>query len=522
MHNFSSRWTRRAVLGHVGATLTLSTLPARLLRAEEEPHFRSDPFSLGVASGYPGADTVVLWTRLAPSPLEPGGGMPADTVVPVTWRIARDEHMRAVVQQGICYATPEWAHSVHVEPTGLEPARDYWYQFNVGSYPSTIGRTRTAPRPGMAMTKLRMAVASCQQYEHGYFVAYRHMLADDLDLVVHVGDYIYENTWGSTPLRSHGAPEAFTLDDYRARYALYRGEKELQDAHARYPWLVTWDDHEVDNDYAGDTSEDDDPRDWFLARRAAAYRAYYEHMPLPRRAVPFGAQMRLHTRRTFGNLLNLYMLDTRQYRSPLACTRPAFRNSNVVNCPELRDTARTKLGNVQESWLAGRLASSGARWNMFAQGTLMAAVDHQAGPAESFSNDSWNGYPAARARFLDVLYESKASNPVILSGDIHAFAVARQHRYAQSMESPLIASEFVTTSITSQGTSQPEWDALRRENVNLMLANTLKRGYLLLDVQQQRLRTQLIAMDSVTERDAGRSVLATYIVENGNPAPIAI
>jgi alkaline phosphatase D len=520
MHKFkNSRWSRRALIGHLGAGLVATALPARLLRAADSPRFKKDPFALGVASGYPGPDTVVLWTRIAPFPLEPGGGVAADAVIPVTWELATDERMRKVVQQGVYYATAEWAHSVHAEPTGLEAGRDYWYRFKAGSSHSPIGRTRTAPKADAANAKLRVAVASCQQYEHGYYVAYRHMVDDNLDLVVHVGDYIYEMTWGQQRIRSHNAPEIFTLEDYRARYALYRSEKELQAAHAACPWLVTWDDHEVENDYAGNTSEEGDPPGWFEARRAAAYHAYYEHMPLPRRAVPFGAEMRLFTQRSFGQLANIVMLDSRQYRSPLACASPVRRGSGAVNCPELFDIKRSKLGELQENWLAAQMLASRARWNLFPQGTVMAYMDGQPGPGELFSNDSWNGYPAARARFMDMLVQSRVANPVILSGDIHAFVVANQHHIPHDRESAVVASEFVTTSITSQASSQRGLDSLRPENPNLLFANSEQRGYLLLDIQPERLQVDLVAMQSVTDRDAGRFVQASFVVENGKAGP---
>lgn len=511
----NNRWSRRAAIGHLGATLAATALPARLLHAADKPRFKKDPFALGVASGYPGPDTVVLWTRIAPFPLEPGGGVAADAVIPVTWELATDERMRKVVHQGVYYATAEWAHSVHAEPTGLEAGRDYWYRFTAGSSRSPIGRTRTAPKADAANAKLRVAVASCQQYEHGYFVAYRHMADDNPDLIVHVGDYIYEMSWGQQPIRSHAAPEIFTLEDYRARYALYRSEKELQDAHAACPWLVTWDDHEVENDHAGNTSEEDDPAEWFQSRRAAAYRAYYEHMPLPRRAVPFGAEMRLFTQRSFGQLANIVMLDSRQHRSPLACTSRSRRSTGAVNCPELYDIKRSKLGELQENWLAAQMLASRARWNLFPQGTMMAYLDGQPGPGELFSNDSWNGYPAARARFMEMLVHSRIANPVILSGDIHAFLVANHHQVPHQRDSAVVASEFVTTSITSQGGSQQRLDGLRAENPSIQFANTERRGYLLLDIQAERLQASLVAMDSVTNRDSGRSVQASFVVENG-------
>lgn len=512
--------SRRAALGYFGATLAASTLPARLLHAADKPRFKQDPFALGIASGYPGPGTVVLWTRIAPFPMEPGGGVASDAVIPVTWEVATDERMRNVVQSGVDYATAEWAHSVHAEPTGLEAGRDYWYRFKAGSHASPIGRTRTAPKADAANARLRVAVASCQQYEHGYYVPYRHMLDDELDLIVHVGDYIYEANWGTQRIRHHTVPEIVTLDDYRIRYALYKGEKELQDAHAACPWMVTWDDHEVENDYAGGMSEEDDPPEWFAARRAAAYRAYYEHMPLPRRAVPFGDRMRLFMQRGFGQLANIAMLDSRQYRSPLACTARARRGSRSVSCPELNDTARSKLGELQENWLAAQMLASRARWNLFPQGTIMAYVDEQPGPGEVFWNDSWNGYPAARLRFMEMLVQSRVANPVVLSGDIHAFLVSNLHHAPQDPGSTPVATEFVTTSISSQGIGQRGLDAMRANNPAVLFGNSERRGYVLLDIQPDRLQANLVAMNSVTDRAAGRFVQASFVVENGKAGAV--
>ncbi len=521
MSRKNPQWNRRQLLRQLSATVALGAIPARLLYAAEGLRFRDDPFTLGVASGYPTPQSVVLWTRLALRPQQPGGGLPADAVVPVKWEIATDDRMKNIVREGVDYATAEWAHSIHAEPGGLEPGRDYWYRFTAGGQRSPIGRTRTAPRADADNARMRIAVASCQQYEHGYYVAYRHMLDDDLDLVVHVGDYIYEGSWGENRIRDHESPEAITLSDYRIRHALYRGEKELQDAHAAYPWLVTWDDHEVENDYAGVVSEEDDTTVWFLARRAAAYRAYYEHMPLPRRAAPYGADMRLFARRSFGQLANVMLLDSRQYRSPLACTSPSRRNSRAVNCSEIHEKSRTKLGQVQEYWARDQMAASGARWNIFAQGTVMAYIDGQPGPGEMFGNDGWNGYQAARERFMESIEQTQVTNPIVLGGDVHSFIAANHHRAPADLTSPVIASELVTSSVTSQAVPQTLLDARRATNPNLVFANSEHRGYLRLDLSRERLQAECVAMESVSDRAAGRFVKQTFFVENGRPGIVA-
>jgi alkaline phosphatase D len=493
----------------------------RSLRASDL-RFKANPFSLGVASGYPTPTSVVLWTRIAPSPLEPGGGV-APGVVPVTWELATDEKMSKVVRSGREYATPDWAHSIHAEPDGLEPGRDYWYRFTVGDAHSTVGRTRTAPALGAATSRLRMGVASCQHYEHGYFTAYRHMLKDELDLIVHVGDYIYEVSYGEGAVRSHGAPEPYTLDDYRIRYSLYKSDPDLAAAHAACPWLVTWDDHEVDNDYAGAVSEENDDPELFIARRTAAYRAYYEHMPLPRRAVPLGTSMRLYAPRAFGDLASIHMLDQRQYRSPEACPNPGRRGANrVTNCAELGDPSRTMLGERLEEWLYTSLRQNRARWNLIGQGTLMAYLDENPGPEQTYWTDAWNGYPAARARLYKALVERRIPNPVVLSGDIHSFVVSRLNREPENLQSPVIASELVTTSITSQGIPAKTVDAWVSNNPDILLMNSEVRGYLRLDLTRERLQADLVALDSEKNPRSTTRVLRSFVIEDGRPGPVPL
>jgi alkaline phosphatase D len=508
--------SRRSFLTGSIALASSSLLPRGRVLAASRIRFSADPFSLGVASGYPTAESVVLWTRLAPAPLEPGGGIPPDAIVPVDWELATDDRMRNVVQKGTDYATAEWAHSVHVEPTGLEPAREYWYRFTSGRARSPIGRLRTAPRSGNPLASMRIAVASCQQYEQGYYNAYRHMVADSPDLVVHVGDYIYELTWGDQLVRSHNSPECYTLNDYRARYALYKGDPALVAAHAACPWLVTWDDHEVDNNYGGDYTEENDSAELAFGRRAAAYQAFYEHMPLPRRGVPYGAFMRLHARRAFGDLVSIFMLDQRQYRSRPEC----FTTSKLPECPELMSEERTMLGGRQEGWLYGGLGGSRAHWNLMAQGTVMSFGEEQTREGRLLQSDGWNGYPAARSRLLKFIDSAKVRNPVVLSGDIHAFLVGSLSPDDANPAVQPVASELVTTSITSQGASQEYFDARRAANPRTLVAIGGQRGYLRLDVTPQRLTADLIAMDTVKAPDSGRSTAGSYVIETGRPAPV--
>ncbi|HYR37123.1 MAG TPA: alkaline phosphatase D family protein, partial [Burkholderiales bacterium] len=447
-----------------------------------KPRFGSPPFTLGVASGYPQPTGCVLWTRLAPVPFAPNGGMPAE-VVPVGWEVARDEAMKNIVAHGTAYATPEWAHSVHVEVNGLQSSRPHWYRFTAGDAVSPIGRTHTAPGAQARPTRMRFAFVSCQHYEQGYFNAYRHVVADEPELVLHLGDYIYEASWGRDLVRSHGAGEAVTLGDYRRRYALYKTDPDLQSAHAACPWLVTWDDHEVENDYADDRSEQLDTPEWFLARRAAAYKAWYEHMPVPRSMLPYGPHARIYTRSGFGSLVNFLVLDDRQFRSYHACPRPGRGGSNSVDptqCAELGDPKRTMLGARQEQWLDAALGASRARWNVIAQQTRMAQMDEKPGPGRSAWTDSWDGYPAARKKLLESL--AKTANPVVIGGDIHAFNVSQLKLDFDDPASPVVAAEFVGTSVTSQAWAQERLDALRPDNPHVLLADSRYRGYVRVDV----------------------------------------
>jgi len=490
---------------------------APLARLLAQPRFEKYPFPLGVASGYPTSQGVVLWTRLAPDPLA-GGGMPR-AGVEVAWEVATDEAFANIVRRGTELASPEWAHSVHAEAAGLEPARPYFYRFHAGGTVSPTGRTRTAPPPGPS-ERMRFALASCQQYEQGYFVAYRRMAQENLDLVVHVGDYIYESSWGRNHVRSYGTGEPVTLEEYRNRYALYKSDEDLKSAHAACPWLVTWDDHEVQNDYANDRSQHLDDSRVFLERRAAAYRAYYEHMPLPAWARPRGPDMRLYTRADFGGLAAFHVLDDRQYRSHQVCPRPGRGGSNVVpaaDCPERLDPRLTLLGAAQEQWLYDGLARPGARWNVIAQQTMMTQVDRMPGEGQSFWTDGWDGYPKARERLLKFVAGNRVANPVVIGGDVHMFIVADLKTDFDDPKAPVVATEFVGTSITSQGMAQKRLESWRDDNPHIHYANSTRRGYTTLELTPKRCVARLRTVWDVTDPASSIRTLATYTVEDGRP-----
>ena len=495
--------------------LALSSAAPRL---RAQPRFDKNPFTLGVASGYPQPNGIVLWTRLAPDALN-GGGMP-DAVVEVTWEIADSESFRNVLCKGVERAMPELAHSVHAEISGLQPARVYWYRFHAGAATSAVGRFRTAPAVNAAQDTLRFALASCQQYEQGYYAAYRHMAREDLDLVIHVGDYIYESSWGSTLVRSHGRREPVTLAEYRDRYALYKSDADLQAAHAAFAWMVTWDDHEVSNDYANDRSQYLDPPAEFLRRRAAAYQAYYEHMPLPGWARPRGLHARIHTQPDFGQLARVFTLDDRQYRSHQVCARPGRGGSTVVkgsDCPERLSPDLTLLGAEQERWLHGALQQSTARWNIIAQQTLMAKQTRITGGEQGYWTDGWDGYPKARERLLGHIAARKVSNPIVLGGDVHNAIVADLKLDFDDEKSPVIATEFVGTSITSQGPNEKITETALRNNPHLKFSNGTQRGYTAFEVTHAQCHARIRTVSRVTDPQATISTLAAFVVENGVP-----
>ncbi len=507
------RHSRRTIL-HAGIGLAGAAALRPFAGRAADVRFATDPFTLGVASGYPEPNAIVLWTRLAPEPLVRGGGMP-NAAVDVAWEVATDERLRNVVRRGSDRATPDWAHSVHVEVAGLEPGRDYWYRFTAGGQQSSIARTRTAAALRTMPARFKLAVASCQHYEQSYFAAYRGIVGDDPDLIVHLGDYIYENR-GTVRKRTHEQPECYTLDDYRLRYSLYKTDVDLQAAHAAAPWLLVSDDHEVANDYAGEHSFQEDPRDVFLARRAAAYQAWYEHLPFPRRFMPTAGQQQSYTSRTFGDLVTILMLDGRQYRSVQACPPGPL----ITPCPELYDDGRTMLGAAQERWVGETLGESRARWTLLGQQTVFGHFDQSGDGPSSYRADAWSGYPAARARLLDTLAQRNARNPVILGGDIHAFLVSDVHARPADPESPIVATELVTSSITSVGPPQAAFDRWLAENPNVRLGRGERRGYLRITLEPEHLRADLMAVDDVEREDSGVHALASFDVENGKPGVV--
>ena len=499
-------------------------LPRSVLGA---PRWDNNPFALGGASGSPTPNAVVLWTRL----LQPEGDglsrMGTQTIA-VRWELAHDEGFTRIVQSGQSLATPALGHSVHVEVAGLQSDRWYHYRFMVGDAVSATGRTRTFPAPGAKVSKLRMAYASCQHWEHGYYSAYRHMRDEQLDAVMFLGDYIYEYGGSSKAVRPAPARNAITLDDYRSFYALYKSDPDLQAMHAACPWLMTWDDHEVHNDYAGLQAGVFGPEVInFAERRAAAYQAYYEHMPLRSSVLTRalaglaqGSELRLYGAVPYGKLATLYLLDNRQYRAPQVCTKDGARGSSTVNpahCPEWRNPQRTLLGQAQEQWLDTAFAKNGARWNVLGQQTVFGQRDFQSGRGQTLSNDGWDGYSAARTRVTDSMQRHHLANPVLLGGDVHANWVGHVKADYARASSATLGVEFCGTSITSHGGSNARIAEQLERNPHFVLADRERRGYGVVEFTHQQLTTTLRVVDDVVQPDSGFSTLAQFVVEAGQP-----
>jgi alkaline phosphatase D len=496
-------------------------------RAAAQLRLASDPFALGVASGSPASDSVVLWTRLLLDGEEALRLQPGP--VPVRWELAHDEGFTRIAQAGQAQAVAGLAYSVHVEVQGLEPDRWYFYRFAAGDAVSATGRTRTFPAPDAMVARLRLAYASCQRWEHGYYSAYRHMRTENLDLVMFLGDYIYEYPNASQAVRKPTGGWVQTLDDYRGRYALHKSDADLRAMHAACPWLVTWDDHEVQNDYAGTSPGDSGPpvAD-FTARRAAAYQAFYEHMPLrasvltrAMAGLASGAEMRIYQRLSYGRLASLYMLDARQYKDAQVCTRDGKAGSSTLNpagCASWQDPARSMLGAQQEGWLDaewGSAAGKATGWNLVGQQSLFGRRDFRPGPGQVLWNDGWDGYTAARTRFTDSLRRHAVANAVLLGGDVHENWVGHIKADYADPASAAVGTEFCGTSITSRATGKANTPDILAENPHFVFADSERRGYGVVDLTPGLLTTTLRGVDDVTRADSGVQTLAKFAVQAG-------
>ena len=517
--------SRRKFLGTLGgASAVLIFAPSIIARAALGT-WKSNPFTLGVASGAPRPDGFVLWTRLAPDPLddnrETPGGMSGGNVE-IAYEISHDPKMQRILHRGVAIAEKTYAYSVHCDVRGLPPGRPYWYRFMAGDAVSPIGRAMTLPARGAHIDRLRFAYFSCSNYEHGYFSAYRHAADEEPDLAIFLGDYIYEyiDTKHSLVRRHSGGAESRTLAQYRNRYAQYRTDPDLQQIHAVCPSLITWDDHEVQNDYADKWSQTfDDPLDFYV-RRAAAYQAFYEHMPVPPQHAPHGPAMQVYGRHEIGDLLTLNMLDGRQYRSREACYgKPDKGRGHLesdASCPERLDAARSLLGQKQENWLFASLAKSRTRWNILAQDVMMAQFKQKNKSGEvQFWTDDWNGYPQGRARVLQHIHDSRVPNPVVITGDIHSFW-ANDLKLGDADSAP-VAAELIGTSVSAIAPDYDTFAAFLPDNPHVKFFESRKRGYVSVELSSDRLLAHFRTVSDVTASDASVDTLSSFTVESGRP-----
>ena len=490
-------------------------------QALADPVFAEYPFQLGVAAGDPLPDGFVIWTRLAPDPLAIGHGMPS-APVPVKWEVATNSGFGTVVQQGEAVARPELGHAVHVEVGGLEPGRPYFYRFIAGTERSATGRAKTAPAVGTAVERARFGVVGCQQFEQGFYTAHRRIAAEDLDFVYCYGDYIYEGRGARTYTGSGGTienprkylgGECYSLDDYRIRYAQTKMDTDLQSSHAAAAWFCTWDDHETVNNWVSDIDPDGAPPEVFLLRAQAAAQAFYEHMPLRRSAFPRGATMQLYRQANWGRLLDLNFLDTRQYRSDQPC-----EDRWATTCAGVDAAGAQVLGEAQEAWLYRNLDRSDATWKVLAQQIMVMDLDRKEGPDLGYNLDTWAGYSIPRERLLKRLKDRRIANTVVLTGDEHQNYAGELHLDGRNPEGAPVASEFVTTSISSSGDGQDQRADGRRYLADnpFLKFNNAQRGYVVCDVTPERWQTEFKVLDKISERDGTLTTRATFTVAAGD------
>ncbi len=514
--------TRRAALA---GSLSVAVAPA-ILRAQQL--FTAYPFRLGVAAGDPSSDGFVIWTRLAPDPLAEHGGMPMGAPVAVDWQVASDEHLRTVVAKGSALARPELGHSVHVEVTGLQPGRPYWYRFTIGRERSIAGRAKTLPLADAALDRFRLGVCGCQNYEDGWFTAYRHLAREDVDAVFHYGDYIYEGRDTPDPMSGDGRPRRFvrahdgqllySLDDYRRRYAQYKLDPDLQAAHAAAAWFSVFDDHEVENNWVGTIDQENDPPEVFALRRAAAFQAYYENTPFRPFSLPTPGGMHIYRRAKVGKLVDLHLLDTRQFRTDQPCD-DGFK----PYCAGWDDPRAQVMGTEQEAWLAASLREKRARWNVVAQQVMMMPLDRRTcDEADSKDRgvvrnmDSWGAYNAPRERVLGQF--KGQGNVVVLTGDEHQNFAGELRTRGGGGEA--VAVEFVGTSISAGGDGGEKRfgaDRILAENPFLKWSND-HRGYLVCEATADAFTTRYRTVDHVSIADAAVVTAGTATVAHGTPA----
>jgi len=501
--------------------------PGILRATSAQRRWEHFPFTLGVASGAPATNGFVIWTRLAPNPLSsdpqcPGGIQGAD--IALYFEVASDPAMRTIVAAGRATAQARYGFSVHQQVEGLQPGREYWYRFSSGNATSRTGRALTLPVQGSPVKSLHLGFVSCSNYEQGYFSAYRHLAAERPEFVVYLGDYIYEyvDLASKNLVRRHSdGREASNLHGYRNRYAQYHLDPDLMALRATSTSLVIWDDHEVANDYGDLLSQDGSPTDVFRQRRAAAYQAFYEHMPVTPARTPDGAALRIYDRFRYGSLAEIHLTDARQYRSSTPCYGPPSQRPGRMitdaECPERLSEPRSMLGMAQEGWLNDGLSTSQSRWNIIAQSLLMAQLRRRNAHQEAiYWTDDWNGYPASRRRLLNHLHNARVANPLVIGGDIHSYWANDLKLDFDNPDSPTVATEFVGTSVSAHGPSF-DFAAALPENPHVRFFDASQRGYATLRLLASHAEVRFRAISDACDPRATVGTRASFQVQAGKP-----
>ena len=512
--------SRRGLLTGLASSAAIAPFIGRPW-AQGSPRFPTNPFTLGVASGDPDANSVVLWTRLAPRPLEPRGGMPSDAVA-VDWEIAEDDKMQRVVRRGTADALSAEGHSLHVIAEGLAPNRPYWYRFMTAGAESRIGRTRTLPERGALPERFRLAVAGCQRIEHGFFTAWADIAKADVDLVFHYGDYIYEYALTAEAMATRmpfpgpdsARAKVSALTEYRTRYALYKLDPDLAAAHAAHPFIASFDDHEVVNNWGGMSGPPKMSERDFLRLRAAAFQAFYENSPVRPSVRPRGSDITLYRAFDVGTLLRLAVLDTRQFRAMPSCGKAETRR-----CDERLAPHRTMIGNDQERWLLDLFARRDTAWTVLGNQVQMMQVRHKEAAQDIVNTDKWDGNAAARQRLLRGAAERQVSGLVTVTGDIHRAMAGNLLVDFDKPKAHPVGVEFIATSISSDGDGGRAPSTAKR-----LMANNphlrhydARRGYLVCDFGQQRCEANYRALDYVSKKGSPVTTIASFTVDAKKP-----
>ena len=516
--------SRRSLLKNLGLAGAAATVAGPTAAMSSKP--TPDPlankdiadFCHGVASGDPLANSVIIWTRISPK---------VNAAIDVTWRICRDVEMTDEVNSGTFSTNADRDYTVKVDVDGLMPDSWYYYQFEAGDKKSAIGRTKTAAETGL--DRLRLAVVSCSSFPHGYFNVYK-VLAErnDLDAVVHLGDYIYEygeGQYDDKDLRAERAllpkHEIVSLSDYRQRHNLYKRDPDLQAVHQQYPFIVTWDDHEFANDtYKDGAGNHDDSEGDFYARKRAAKKAYFEWMPIRNQPDDLEA---VYRKLQFGNLVDLMILDTR--------VEGRDEQVGFFTQSERHDPNRTLLGFDQEQWLHNQLSVSNAKWKICGQQVQIqhigpVALPDKLGGGASFFLDTWNGYTETRRRLFNHLEDNNIDNFVVLTGDIHSTWVADlaqdpydRKKYNGKTGDGSLGVEFVTPSVTSPALPPVIGDvaaaALKVSSPHLKYCEMVHHGFFILDVTEERAQADWYFVNTIEKQSTAHYHKVSYKTDNG-------